>query len=77
MNAEPVLVPRWWCTFGTRVVVVAAECKADAQAIVAGRLPSPSVRPEDVRARRLRVDDEDRLARVTEQEAALLGRVRR
>lgn len=68
MNAEPVLVPRWYCTYGTRVVVVAAETKDDARALVCGRL---RLERHQVGARLLRISDVENLERIAAAQEAL------
>lgn len=74
--AAQVFVPRWYCTVGTLVAVVAAESKEDALAIVGARVRARGHEPlkGDVRVRRLRADDEDRLAAIGEAVTLLGGR---
>lgn len=72
-EADPVLVPRWYCTYGTVVAIVAAQTEHDARAIVRDRLREKRIehRWNNVRVRRLRVDDEQRLTEIAERHNAL------
>lgn len=66
--AADVVVHQWYCTYGTRVVVVAAGSKDEACAMVMGRF---GLGRHEVRARRLRASDVENLARIAEHAAQL------